>query len=75
MAEDMKKKNQRNNQWKKSNATPVTLTLFHSTDADILEAINGVEPRATILKRLIRLGIYAKEHNLIAEDIMRQIVE
>ena len=76
MAEDMQKKNQRNNLWKKNNSTVVTLTLFHSTDAGILLAIEeSKEPRATILKRLIRAGIYATENNLIAEDILRQIVE
>lgn len=44
-------------EWKKKNATTYTLTLFHSTDGDLVEKLAQVDNRAGYIKSLIRADI------------------
>jgi len=44
-------------QWQKENTVVVSVRLFRTTDADILEAIGKGSGRSTEIKRLVRLGM------------------
>lgn len=46
--------------WVEENTTRITVKLNNRTDADILEALEG-KAKQTEIKRLVRLGLGAKE--------------
>lgn len=57
----MATKNQRDAAWKKANADRVTVTLYHSTDADILDMFAKTNSKSGLIKAALRE--YRENHN------------
>ena len=64
----MTNKSERDAAWKKANTTRVLLTLYHATDADLLDMFAKTNSKAGLIKAALRE--YRDNHNnfIVAEN-------